>query len=225
MKRILLRIGVALVLGLSLFALLALAPVEGRRGSGSPQGVEQGIIRFRVIAASDRPDDQALKLKVRDAVLELLRPELEKARDERSAAAVIEKALPRIRRVAEETVRKEGQQLPVEVSWGVTEFPTKAYGPVVFPAGRYLALKIVIGEGEGRNWWCVLFPPLCYVDLTRAAGSASGRPGDPVWDGDSVYLVGKGYREVKGPLFRTKIGELLAGGRRTFLSWVWRRES
>lgn len=221
MKRFLLRIAVALVLGLSLFVLLALAPVEGRRGSG----IEQGVIRFRVLAASDRPGDQALKLKVRDAVLELLKPELERARDEREAAAAIERALPEIRRVAEETVRKQGIQLPVEVSWGVTEFPTKAYGPVIFPAGRYLALKIVIGRGEGRNWWCVLFPPLCYVDLTRAAGSASGRAGEPLWDGDSVYLVGRGCREVKGPLLRTKIGELLSGGRRPFLSWAWRRES
>ncbi len=221
MKRLLLRFAVALVLGLSLFVLLALAPVEGRQGSG----IEQGVIRFRVIAAGDRPEDQALKLKVRDAVLELLRPELERAQDEREAAAAIERALPEIRRLVAETVRREGLELPVEVSWGVTEFPTKAYGPVIFPAGRYLALKIVIGRGEGRNWWCVLFPPLCYVDLTRAAGNASGRPGEPLWDGDSVYLLGKGCREVKPPLLRTRLGELLSGGRRAFLSWVWRRKS
>lgn len=230
MKRFLLRIGLAVLLGLSLFALLALAPVDERRGSGASQGIEwnedemQQIIRFRVIAASDRAADQALKLRVRDAVLEFLRPDLEKAQDEDAAAAVIEKALPQIRQVAEKTVREQGLSLPVRVSWGITDFPTKVYGPVIFPAGKYQALKIVIGEGDGKNWWCVLFPPLCYVDLTRAAADISKDSGEAVWDGDSVYLAGRGHLKRMAPVLKTRIGELIAGGRRTLLSWVWHRD-
>ncbi len=230
MKRVLLRVGLVVLLGFSLFTLLALAPVEERGRNRSPQGIKweederQEIIRFRVIAASDRASDQALKLKVRDAVLELLRPDLQKAPDEEAAAAVIKGSLPRIREVAERTVREEGLSSPVRVSWGITDFPMKAYGPVIFPAGKYQALKIVIGDGEGKNWWCVLFPPLCYVDLTRAASGISGDSRDPAWEGDSLYLAGKGRPEKGTPVFRSRIGEWIAGGRtRSLLSWVWHR--
>ncbi len=233
MKRVLFRVGLVVLLGFSLFILLALAPVEEPGRSRSPQGIKweederQDIIRFRVIAASDRASDQALKLKVRDAVLELLKPDLQDAPDEEAAAAVIERSLPRIREVAEKTVREEGLSSPVRVSWGITDFPMKAYGPVIFPAGKYQALKIVIGDGEGKNWWCVLFPPLCYVDLTRAAG---GRHGSDFLEQaqveDSLYLAGKGRLEKSAPVFRSRIGEWVAGGRtRSLLSWVWRRDS
>jgi len=232
MKRVLFRVGLVVLLGFSLFTLLALAPVEEPGRSGSPQGIKweekggrerQGIIRFRVIAASDRASDQALKLKVRDAVLDLLKPDLQDAPDGEAAAAVIKRTLPRIREVAEKTVREEGLSSPVRVSWGITDFPMKAYGPVIFPAGKYQALKIVIGDGEGKNWWCVLFPPLCYVDLTRAANGISGDSRDLAREDDSLYLAGS--LEQQSPVFKSRIGEWIAGGRtRSLLSWMWRRD-
>ncbi|MGD0153392.1 MAG: stage II sporulation protein R [Thermacetogeniaceae bacterium] len=223
-KRIAVRVVAALVLGAALFAGLAVAqppapqppaqsPADCQslaralaaapdqlRHDGDTIGVGQ-IIRFRVIAASDSAFDQAVKLRVRDAVLDYLRPELQGTASEQAAAALISGRLPGIRQVAQQTVRASGPDKPVQVYYGVTAFPTKAYGPVVYPAGNYQALKIVIGAGQGKNWWCVLFPPLCYVDLTRAAQDLSG---------------GQQIAPVKYPRLTTRIGSWLSGVR---LAW------
>lgn len=226
LRRVIFRIGLAVFLALSIFAVLAMGPIKepppiqrdwnqkGDPGLGD-------IIRLRVIAASDLALDQMLKLRVRDAVLELLRPELQDAASEDDAARVIREHLDQIRDVAEKTIEAQGFTAPVHVIWGVADFPVKAYGPVVFPAGNYQALKIVIGEGKGKNWWCVLFPPLCYVDLTRTdRGLAEDGFG---LTPDSRTRVQKGDRE-QTPVLTTKIGELLDGSRSdSLLSWLWLR--
>ncbi len=187
MKRIIVRVGVALLLGVALFAGMALVSAPASqpptaapavspdmlRHNGDTIGLGR-IIRFRVIAASDSASDQAVKLRVRDAVLAYLRSELQGAASERVAAAAISGRVPGIRQVAQQTVQAAGSDKPVQVFYGVTAFPVKKYGDVIFPAGNYQALKIVIGPGQGKNWWCVLFPPLCYVDLTQAAQDLSG---------------------------------------------------
>jgi stage II sporulation protein R len=166
------------------------------------------IIRFRVIAASDSVSDQAVKLRVRDAVLDYLRPELQDAAGEPAAAGAISERLPEIRQVAQQTVQSAGSPDQVRVSYGVTAFPDRVYGPVVYPAGNYQALKIEIGEGQGENWWCVLFPPLCYVDLTRAAQDLSG--GQQItWQG----AVPGDELASQYPRLTTKIGTWIAGAR------------
>jgi stage II sporulation protein R len=182
----------------------AAAPANLRR-DGDTIGLGQ-IIRFRVIAASDSAFDQVVKLRVRDSVLDYLRPGLQKASSESAAAALITSRLPGIRQVASQTVRASGSNLPVQVYWGVTAFPDRAYGSVFYPAGNYQALKIVIGPGQGQNWWCVLFPPLCYVDLTRAAQDLSG--GQQIAFGAAAA---RGGQSAGYPRLTTKIGAWLSG--------------
>jgi stage II sporulation protein R len=210
--------------GLSLFALTALAPVQKTAlatnkdqlywdESGRPG--PQEIIRFRVIAASDRPADQSLKLDVRDAVLDYLKPDLQQAGDVNMASEVIEGHLPQIRQVVQDTLKSRGSSSLVDVTWGMTDFPNKAYGPLIFPAGSYQALKIVIGSGGGKNWWCVLFPPLCYVDLTREAQSIGP-------DANGASGVQERITNSRPPYLTTRLGEWLKGDYgRSLLSWFW----
>lgn len=195
---------------------LALAGASAQRLTApDPELLERGgdaiglgqIIRFRVIAASDSASDQAVKLRVRDAVLDYLRPELQGAAGESAAAAVISGRLPAIRQVALQTVQSAGLNDPVQVSYGITAFPIRAYGPAVYPAGNYQALKIEIGDGQGQNWWCVLFPPLCYVDLTRAAQDLPG--GQQIRQG---AVPGDG-QITQYPRLTTKIGAWLTEAR------------
>ena len=154
----------AFFLSLALYSLLALLPVEGQQG----QPVE-GVVRFHVIANSDSSADQELKLAVRDEVLAYLRPELEDVQDKETAAQVIQSRLPQIEEVAVGVLRSQGCGDQVKAYYGVFDFPARTYGEKTFPEGKYEALRIVLGAGEGKNWWCCLFPPLCYVDLTNTA--------------------------------------------------------
>ncbi|NPV28828.1 MAG: stage II sporulation protein R [Firmicutes bacterium] len=217
MKRLLFHPGIVLLSGFFIFACMALAPVEAPEGGEKEGGAAPGIIRFHVIAAGNSSQQQELKLKVRDAVLACLRPELEKAPDEAAAAACIERRLPEIEEAAVRAVREAGFSEPVRVVWGVSLFPARAYGPVVFPQGPYRALKIVIGRGAGKNWWCVLFPPLCYVDLTRTSQGLAGREQPLEADGGVCQ---------SSPRFAWKAGEWLRKpGPRSLLSWLWLRRS
>ncbi len=168
MKKHLKRLGVILILSLSIFTTLALLPVS-EQDSGEARQLQENVVRFHVIAKSDQSVDQELKLDVRDAVLDYLRPSLEGVKDQQAAASVIQGKLPEIEQVAVQTLRDRGCSDPVDAYFGVFDFPVRVYGPLTFPEGKYQSLRIVLGEGEGENWWCCLFPPLCYVDLTSSA--------------------------------------------------------
>lgn len=124
----------------------------------------QSVVRLHVIANSDSYDDQDLKLKVRDAVISGTKDMFINENDVHTAKRDILKNLDYIKKIAEEEIRKNGYDYNVNVTFGDSEFPTKIYNNVTLPAGTYEALKIVIGSGEGKNWWCVMFPPLCFVE-------------------------------------------------------------
>lgn len=126
------------------------------------------VIRFRVIANSDNPVDQAIKLQVRDRILETLDPYLNGVKNRSVAAKRIEELKQRLDRVANGVLARHHVSYRARVEWTRTIFPTKAYGSWVLPAGRYQALLIVLGKGEGHNWWCVLFPSLCFIDMGNA---------------------------------------------------------
>lgn len=115
------------------------------------------IVRLHVIAVSDEEAEQALKLRVRDAVLAYLGPELEGIDDAQEARALLEARLPEIRAAAISAA--EGRS--VSVTLGQENYPTRRYEGFSLPAGRYESLRVVLGEGRGHNWWCVVFPPLC----------------------------------------------------------------
>ena len=150
----------------------------------SYQGVEaedqlsnQDFIRLHVVANSDTEEDQNLKLKVRDKVIEFVNEELVREavqRDDGREGMVgfsveesrqfITSNIDDIVDVAQQVVTEEGYDYDVTAEFGVSWVPQKSYGSVIFPAGNYEALKIMIGEASGRNWWCVIYPPLCLID-------------------------------------------------------------
>ncbi|AOY75177.1 stage II sporulation protein R [Clostridium formicaceticum] len=125
----------------------------------------ENLIRFHVLANSDDPEDQLLKLRVRDEVIEAMAEELEGSSGIAESREIILNNLEKMEVVAEKKIFEEGKDYKVTAMLVEDTFPTKRYGGVVFPAGKYEALKIVIGEGAGENWWCVMFPPLCFVDV------------------------------------------------------------
>ncbi len=132
--------------------------------SGRTERIADQILRFHVIANSDAPEDQALKLLVKEALLEILH-----GADVQSAAEMARYAAAHqadLIHTAEAIVRANGYHYTVQMELGETYFPTKAYGDLTFPCGDYLALRVILGEGTGQNWWCVLYPPLCFTDVT-----------------------------------------------------------
>lgn len=119
------------------------------------------VVRLHVLANSDSETDQALKLTVRDAVLAETEVLLTGIENRDAAADVLQTQLPKLRQAAERTLAEQGSAYPVEVRLETAEFPTKTYDGFALPAGEYLALRVLIGEAAGQNWWCVVFPPLC----------------------------------------------------------------
>ncbi len=125
------------------------------------------IVRLHVVANSDSPEDQALKLEIRDAVIQAMSPKFEELNRVEDVRAVIRENLDEIEQLALDTMEKQGKAYSVAASLGQSEFPTKVYGNLTLPAGTYQALNIVIGNGGGKNWWCVMFPPLCFIDVAH----------------------------------------------------------
>ena len=143
-----------------LFGLCA-ALLWGAWSDQQQQDLSRKMIRLHVIAHSDSAEDQALKLQVRDAVLDYTTAVLQRSEDMAAAQEELQSELPRIESIARAAVKAEGYDYAVTASLGQTEFPLKEYDGFSLPAGEYTALRLVIGEGEGQNWWCVVFPPLC----------------------------------------------------------------
>ncbi|MFQ7102325.1 MAG: stage II sporulation protein R [Anaerovoracaceae bacterium] len=174
---------------------------------GDSQNQYEGIVRLHVLANSDTVEDQALKLKVRDAVIEYM----EKQDDLNSAGEAREylsENLNRLEKIAEGVIASEGYDYSARADLGVRYIPEKAYGGITFPAGNYEALNITIGRGEGENWWCVLFPPLCLLE----EGTATD---DEVVSGDEASEGNnddEGSSEARKLRLRWKLAEILNEG-------------
>jgi stage II sporulation protein R len=131
------------------------------------QDIASKIIRFHVIANSDSKSDQALKLKVRDKVLEYIQPKLKKSKSIEESRRIIKENDKQIIDIANKTIKDNGYSYSVKTTLSNENFPIKTYGNITLPQGKYEAYRIIIGEGRGQNWWCVMFPPLCFVDITK----------------------------------------------------------
>lgn len=129
---------------------------------------KENLIRFHVIAHSDTVEDQALKRAVRDKLLERIGAAFAQVQTKEEARQLIAQKEEEIRQIAQAEISRWGKDYGVEVVFGTAQFPTKTYGSFILPAGEYDALKVIIGEGKGENWWCILFPPLCFVDITSS---------------------------------------------------------
>lgn len=129
-------------------------------------GLEDNIFRLHILANSDSEEDQALKLLVRDGILDYMK-EINKNSNNKASTIENTKAnLDEIKDRCEEILRENGSDYQVSVEIGNFYFPTKYYGNISLPAGNYDALRIKIGEAQGQNWWCSLFPPLCFIDIS-----------------------------------------------------------
>ena len=160
---------------LLIFSIICIISPFFKKGESpeSSENIKDKIIRFHVRANSDKEEDQALKLKVRDRLLEKTQPLLEESKSIGESREIMKENLDNIKSTAEEVIIEEGKNYPVEVSLGMENFPTRKYGSVVFPAGEYETLIVEIGEGKGKNWWCVMFPPLCFAELTDGYAASS----------------------------------------------------
>lgn len=127
----------------------------------------QGFIRFHVLANSDSPQDQKLKLMVRDSLIKYLEPMIKDVNEKEKVKAIILNNKANLIKIASETLLRQGVYYPVDIEYGIFDFPLKAYGEVIVPQGKYEAVRVLIGNAEGSNWWCVLFPPLCFVDESK----------------------------------------------------------
>jgi stage II sporulation protein R len=130
------------------------------------EGISNEIIRFHVIANSDSEEDQTLKYKVKEALVAELSLYLKDASSVAEARNILSRQLSSIQTLAETVINQNGYSYPVSVSLEPWYFPIKMYGNYTFPPGTYAALRVQIGEAKGQNWWCVMFPPLCFVDET-----------------------------------------------------------
>ena len=128
--------------------------------------LQKNVFRLHVIANSDSEEDQNLKLKVRDNVIKYMNTLCSKTTSKEEAIEIANAHLNEFKKIALSTIKENGYNYDVDISIDNVFFPTKTYGDISLPEGYYDALRIKIGKAEGKNWWCVMFPPLCFVDVT-----------------------------------------------------------
>ena len=149
--------------------ILAIALLAGMLPVHGESEIYDTVVRLHVLANSDSDADQALKLKVRDRVLEIVSPAVADCRTQAEAIAAIGGMMDEINSVAQDVIFSEGYDYPISVEIGEEYYPTTSYESCAFPEGSYVSLRICIGEAEGKNWWCCLFPPLCLSAATEEA--------------------------------------------------------
>jgi len=128
--------------------------------------LSEAVFRLHVIANSDSVEDQSLKLKIRDALIEYMNNLCANCSTKQEAISIAQTHKSDFQKIAEQTIANNGYNNSVKITIGNFYFPTKNYGDISLPAGLYDALKVEIGEANGQNWWCVMFPSLCFVDIS-----------------------------------------------------------
>ena len=194
------RTGTLRLAEIALLLLLAAFLTSGALALQTERELSDRVVRLHVLANSDSEEDQALKLKVRDRVLSYAEALLERSADRREAEALLRGRLLELERIAGEEIAANGYSYGVSVRLEDAVFPTREYEGFTLPAGKYLALRVVIGEGAGRNWWCVVFPPLC-------AAAAADVPQEALAAGLSSAQVGLITEENQGYVLKSKLVE------------------
>ncbi len=156
----------------ALLMAFSLTLVSGVWSAGEQSALADKVVRLHVIANSDSEEDQALKLKVRDEILATAGDCLEGVSDRAQAEAALTDHLQELADAGAAAVAAQGYDYPVTVSLEDCWFPTKEYDGSALPAGQYRAVRAVVGEGAGRNWWCVVFPPLCLGSVSERSQDA-----------------------------------------------------
>lgn len=137
-------------------------------------GLAENIFRLHILANSDSEEDQTLKLKVRDSILKYMKTLTDDMSDKQAVIELSKQHMQDFQEIAEKVIHENGYDYSVNVEIGNFHFPTKYYGNISLPAGNYDALKVEIGESNGQNWWCSLFPPLCFVSISSGVVDEEG---------------------------------------------------
>ncbi|TYR80184.1 stage II sporulation protein R [Priestia megaterium] len=143
-----------------------------------PTVIPNEAIRLRILANSDGEKDQHVKRLIRDEVNAQITTWVQDLTSVREARKIIKSNLPELESIAKNVLQEQGVTQSVHVDFGEVSFPTKLYGQFLYPAGDYEAVLITLGKGEGANWWCVLFPPLCFLDFSNGEAIQSPMPAD-----------------------------------------------
>lgn len=163
-------------LEISLLLGVVISLVIGTWLSGQQRALSEKVVRLHVIGASDSEEDQRVKLLARDAVLELAEPWLKEASSREEAMAILTRHLPELAQAGAQAAGMNATAQVETAAW----FPTKEYTDFALPAGRYPALKITLGDGKGRNWWCVVYPSLCTSPVVETAARTGGFSQDQI---------------------------------------------
>ena len=155
-------------IGSDLYKLVKVNKDEGKNRTLDYDDVKNSLIRFHVIANTDNEDDQNLKIKVKNKVIEYLYPYLNDSKSLDESRQIIKDRMQDVKKLAEEVIKENNYKYKIQVELSRENFPDKSYGNITLPQGNYEAFRIIIGDGQGRNWWCVMFPPLCFVDESKA---------------------------------------------------------
>ena len=172
--------------------------------------VKEDVVRLHILANSNSEVDQEIKLKVRDALLETNASILGTGVTKEYAKEHFEKSKDILLATAEETLKENGFNYNVKITLQEEYFNTRQYASLTFPAGQYTALKVVLGEGEGKNWWCVMFPPLCVpaadgIETNESTADYLTQSGEKIVNGGEKYIVKFKILEIYEEL-RDKLG-------------------
>lgn len=167
-----LSIAYLLILTIGTILSLYMPKVESAAKAEETVVIPKEAIRLRILANSDQKEDQDVKRLIRDKVNQNITGWVKDLTSMEEAKKVIQSHLPEIQKTVEQTMVEQGLNQTVKVEFSKAKFPTKLYGQYLYPAGEYEAIVITLGKGEGANWWCVLFPPLCFMDFSN--GTAVG---------------------------------------------------
>jgi stage II sporulation protein R len=167
-------LGIAYILILVIGTIVSLYIPKNEVTASESVVIPKEAIRLRILANSDLDADQALKRLVRDEVNANITTWVQELTNIKDARDLLQSKQPEIQKIAEAVVKREGSTQSVNIEFGKVQFPTKLYGQFLYPAGEYEAILITLGEGKGANWWCVLFPPLCFLDFSNGLAVSDG---------------------------------------------------
>ncbi|MCE0451241.1 MULTISPECIES: stage II sporulation protein R [Brevibacillus] len=168
--------------------------------------IPQESVRLRIIANSDSVQDQWLKREVRDAIIAQMNTWADDIETLAEAEQVIQSQLPVLQQVVDKTIKERGFSYKAVVDFGEVPFPTKLYGSYVYPAGNYRAVRVQIGEAKGQNWWCVLFPPLCFIDMSNGDAVQAKPTPEPEQSEQTTVAVSEEKEVAVFPLEENEVG-------------------
>ncbi len=167
------KVKMVIILSLLLFIYISICAISYAQNTSID--LANSVFRLHVLANSDSKEDQDLKYIVRDKLLEYMNQICKNCKTKQEAISLVEENKNNFYQIATNTIKENGYSYDVKINIGNFEFPTKTYGDISLPAGYYDALRVEIGEAKGQNWWCVMFPPLCFVDISSGTVSEESK--------------------------------------------------